>query len=87
MKYDIKTLTLDEKIHLLTGKNMWQTENANGKLPSIWLADGPLGLRMIDTEKRMTKPATAMPSSVVVANSWDEENARLQGSTIADECI
>ena len=88
MKYDIKNLTLDEKIHLLTGKNFWETNNANGKIPSLWLADGPLGLRMTDTEhKGITKPATAMPASVLIANSWDEENARLQGETIADECI
>ena len=91
MKYDIKKLTLDEKINLLTGKNFWQTSDASEKLPSLWLADGPAGLRMLETleadvESAM-KPATAMPSSVVVANSWDVENARLQGETIADECI
>lgn len=86
MKYDIKNLTLDEKIQLLTGKNYWQTNDANGKLPSIWLADGPLGLRMANPDGT-TKQSTAMPSSVVIANSWNTENARLQGETIADECI
>ena len=35
MKYDIKKLTLDEKINLLTGKNFWQTSDASEKLPSL----------------------------------------------------
>ena len=46
MKYDIKSLTLDEKLHLLTGKDTWRLTNANGKLPEVYLSDGPNGLRI-----------------------------------------
>ena len=87
MKYDVKNLTLEEKMKLLTGKNSWELETANGKLPSVFLSDGPHGLRMWDAEKRETKKATAMPNIVVVANSWDRELAYLDGATIADDCI
>ena len=87
MKYDIKKLTLEEKMKLLTGKNSWELETANGKLPNVFLSDGPHGLRMWDTEKKETKKATAMPNIVVVANSWDKELAYLDGATIADDCI
>lgn len=87
MKYDIKNLTLEEKMKLLAGRNRWQLETANGKLPSIFLSDGPHGLRMWDMEKNEVKKATAMPNIVVVANSWDRELAYLDGETIADDCI
>ena len=87
MKYDIKQLTLDEKLHLLTGKDTWRLETANGKLPEVFLADGPHGLRMINIADRTTKKATAMPNLCVLANTWDTELAYLQGNTIADDCI
>jgi beta-glucosidase len=87
MKYDIKNLTLDEKLRLLAGKNNWQLSNANGKLPDVFLSDGPHGLRMHDFEKNETKPATAMPNLSVLANTWDTELAFLDGATIADDCL
>jgi beta-glucosidase len=89
MKYDIKSLTLDEKLRLLTGKNGWQLSNANGKLPDVFLSDGPHGLRMHDITKEGTPtiPATAMPTLSLVSYGWDPELAYLDGKTIADECI
>ena len=89
MKYDIKTLTLEEKLRMLTGKNIWQLSDANGKLPTVFLSDGPNGLRMHDLTKddRPTIPATAMPNLSLVSCGWDRELAYLDGATIADECI
>ena len=92
--YDVKKLTLEEKLKLLAGRNTWQLSNANGKLPDVFLADGPHGLRMHDLEKKIagtdkfdTKKATAMPNFCVLANTWDKELAYLDGQTIADDCI
>ena len=87
MKYDIKKLTLEEKMRLLTGRNCWLLETANGKLPEVYLSDGPHGLRMHDKETFKVLPAVAYPCLSVVANSWDEELAFLQGQSIADECV
>lgn len=86
MKYDINTLTLEEKLTLLTGVDSWRLSNANGKLPQIFLADGPHGLRKI-AEDGSTIKATAMPALSVLANTWNEELSYLQGNTIADECL
>ena len=90
MKNDLKNLTLDEKIELLMGKNTWETYDADGKLDTAFLADGPSGLRMNDVSKPLpypTFPATSMPTLACLANSWDTELARLDGATIADDCI
>ena len=89
MKYDIKSLTLDEKLRLLTGRNGWQLSNANEKLPDVFLSDGPHGLRMYDLSgpSLREKHATAMPNLSALANTWDTELAFLDGATIADECL
>ena len=62
--FDLNSLTLDEKLTLLTGKDCWRTESLGGKLPEIFMSDGPHGLRTM-TEDWKTLPATARkPSSV-----------------------
>ena len=96
----IKDLTIEEKLKLLTGKNGWQTCDLNGKIPSVIMVDGPHGLRKIEFEKTennaqnlyavgfsYTRYATAMPNLSVLANSWSEDMAYLEGLTIADDCI
>ncbi len=98
MKYDISNFTLEEKISLLCGKDNWRLETANGKVKEVFLSDGPSGLRKmvadviptladVNSNKYKTIPATAMPTLSTIANTWSEEMAKLDGSTIADDCI
>ncbi len=87
MSYDLKNLTIEEKISLIVGANMWQTNGLNGKLDSVFLSDGPNGLRKVNLETKETIRATAMPNIVNVANTWNTELAFLNGKTIADECL
>ncbi len=89
MKYDVKNFTIEEKIKLLSGKNNWETNDLDGKLPSVFLADGPHGLRKTNDEQTKcgTVPATAMPSLAVLSSSWDRELCYLNAQTIADDCI
>lgn len=86
MKYDLKKLTLDEKITLLCGTDRWHTYDAHGKLPVLHLSDGPSGLRKED-ENDQTVSATAMPTISTLANTWSREMAKLDGETIADDCL
>lgn len=86
MKYDIKSLTIDEKITLLTGKDYWHTSDANGKLDSIIFQDGPCGLRNQVTETGTTIPSTVMPSPAGVASSWNRALSRLNGEVMGDDC-
>ena len=84
---DIKNLTIEEKLRLLIGFNRWQTNDANGKVPSLFLSDGPNGLRMMNVDTGETYKATVMPNISHLANTWDEDLAFLDGETIANECI
>lgn len=96
--YDIKNLTIDEKINMLVGDGNWKINNAGGKLPRVFMADGPSGLRkkrepqlientMPSATDPGTVPATVMPSLSTVSYTWDPELAFLGGKTIADECV
>ena len=92
---NIKDLTLEQKFRLLTGKDYWQLDTSNDKMPRFFMADGPNGLRKIKEvdglahsgNENDTVTATAMPSLSTVANSWNVEMSRLDAQTIADECI
>lgn len=81
-----KNLSLEEKMKLLTGKNGWQTEDFDGKIPSIFMADGPHGLRKCEQDGT-THKNTAYPSLSVLARTWNKKLAFLMGESIADDCI
>ena len=70
--YSVKDFTLEEKIRFLNGVDMWHTFNANGKVPTLHLSDGPCGLRKID-ENGKTVQSTLMPSISSIANTWSED--------------
>ena len=41
----IEDLTIREKLRLICGKDYWHTEDFGGKLPSVTMSDGPVGVR------------------------------------------
>ena len=73
----ISRMTLEEKAALLQGKSMWTTWNLPRLgLPSIFLSDGPHGLRKhsgsVDNPGlNASIPATCFPTAATMANSWD----------------
>ena len=91
-------LTSDEKIDLLTGKTSWETNDLGGKLTSVFMSDGPNGLRKRETrtvydkttgektQEEYTVPATAFPNLSVIANTFSRESAYLMADGIADDC-
>ena len=84
-EFDIGQLTLEEKIALLTGANEWQTSSADGKLPQVFLSDGPNGLQMF--REGAAQSATSMPALSLVAQTWDKSLAYLDGETIANDAV
>ena len=91
MKNDIKSLTLDEKLKLLTGKDCWRTHDFGGKLDSIFVSDGPCGLRKMEDVKGNgeyeTVKSTSYPCVHVLANSWNKDLVKKIAACMADDCI
>ena len=88
-KQDKTVLTAEEKIRLLSGKDLWHTDDLDGKIPYITMSDGPVGLRTERTDEngnRITIPAVAYPSVQVLSNTWNPEIAVKTGECLADDC-
>lgn len=93
MKHEdlIKSLSLEEKASLTTGKNFWETRNIDhAGIKSIFFSDGPSGLRkqagsadQIGLNESI--PATCFPSAAAMANSWDLEIEEKIGEALGKE--
>ena len=87
----LSQLTLEEKAALMQGKTMWTTWNIpRVGLPSIFLADGPHGLRKQagpadNLGLNESIPATCFPTAATMANSWDVELGEKLGQYLGTE--
>ena len=89
MKNDIKNLTIDEKIELLTGYTAWDIHKID-KLDKFNMSDGPCGLRKIsynEDRKEVAHSSTCYASPAVLGNSWDMCLVKQAASAMADDCI
>ncbi len=87
----LEKLTLRQKAELLTGKDFWQTSDIkDADIPSMFLADGPHGLRKQASKAdhlglNASIPATCFPTAAAMANSWDEELGEALGEALGEE--
>ena len=88
----IKELTLEEKACLLSGHKSWHT-NAVSRvdLPSIFLTDGPHGLRKKREDSKETglgetEFSTAFPTAVTSGSTWNRELLYKLGEGMGKEC-
>ncbi|KAH7072911.1 glycoside hydrolase superfamily [Paraphoma chrysanthemicola] len=80
----LQSLTLEEKISLLAGKDFWETVPVPGKgVPSIKTSDGPNGARG-EVFSGGTR-AACFPAAVCSAASWNPEYAQKIGNALAEE--
>lgn len=95
MNERLKSLSLNEKIDLCCGKNFWETkEIPQIDLPSLFMCDGPHGLRKQDLERghdqlgiNRAVPATCFPTAVTTSGSFDPKLLERIGKAIAQEAI
>lgn len=93
MKYKeiIEKMTLEEKTSLLSGKDNWQTMNIDKyNIPSMFLTDGPSGIRKQTKDPNKVgfnigSPSTCFPAPATIANSWDVKLCEEVGMLIGDE--
>ena len=84
-------LTLEEKAALTVGRDAWTTVAVERLgIPSVWLSDGPTGLRKLRSSEDLsltnTLPATCFPTESSLAASWDLELVEEVAGAIAAEC-
>lgn len=73
----LKRLTLDEKIDLLGGTGFASKSIERLGIPELKMADGPIGVRWGE--------ATALPSGIALAATWDTLLAKEYGKILATE--
>lgn len=89
----LERLTLEEKVALLSGRDIWSTYPIERVgLPAMYLSDGPHGVRRQLGEGdhlglNDSQPATCFPTAAGLANSWDPELAREIGKAIGEEAV
>ena len=87
----ISKMTLKQKADLLTGKDFWQTRDLPDLgVPSIFLADGPHGIRRQSAGAdhlglNASIPATCFPTASAMANSWNEALGEELGRALGEE--
>lgn len=87
----IKQLTLEEKCHLLSGRDFWQTQSVKRLgIESMTLSDGPHGLRKQEGAGDQlglngSLPATCYPTAATMANSWDPALGEELGKYLGEE--
>ncbi len=80
----IASLSLEEKVTLLTGRDGWSTQPIESiGLRSMVLSDGPSGVRGDTWDER--SPSLSLPSATALSASWDVAVARKYAETIAAE--
>jgi len=87
----INQMTLEEKASLMSGKDFWTTKPIDRlNIPSIFLADGPHGIRKqaISPDHvglNESIPATCYPTAATIANSWNIKLAEKIGEYLGIE--
>ena len=79
----IKTLTLDEKVSLLSGFNSWYTNKIEKKnMPSIKMSDGPNGVR---GDSNSGKSSACFPCAISIGSTWDLSLIKDIGVALGEE--
>ena len=95
MKHEalIKKMTLEEKASLMSGRDFFSTKAVeNHNIPSIFLSDGPHGIRKQAAAAdniglNPSLPATCYPTAATMANSWNLEMAEEMASYMGKEAV
>lgn len=86
-----RELTLEERAQLLAGESHWKTHAApSADIPSLFLSDGPHGLRKQESAQDCmgiaeSRPATCFPTASALACSFDPELVERVGAAIGEE--
>lgn len=89
----LRAMTLEEKARLLSGVSHWKTAPLSERnIPSIFLSDGPHGLRKQEGKEdhlgiAESVPSTCFPTASALTCSFDPELAYEVGRAIGEEAV
>ena len=89
----VQQLSNVEKASLCTGRTFWELQGvARFNLPSIWLTDGPHGLRKQQGDSdhiglSNSVPAICFPTAVGLASSWNRDLLTEMGEALGQACV
>lgn len=79
-------MTLKEQASLMSGADNWHTVPIERLgIPWLTMTDGPHGVRTVNERGRTFVPATAFPTGVSFAASWNPELIERVGRALAEE--
>lgn len=82
-------MTLEEKAALCTGASAWTTVGVDRlNIPSIFVADGPHGVRRVKDETDMAAksiPASCFPTASCASATWNTDLIHQMGEAMAEE--
>lgn len=88
----VETLTREQKVALLVGKNFWQTMDYQElEVYPLFMSDGPHGLRKQDVDKsdhmglNESREAICFPTGSAVACSWNRALLWEMGNALGEE--
>jgi beta-glucosidase len=88
----VQKMTLEEKASLCSGLDQWSLKAIDRlNIPSVWMADGPHGLRKAPTSDvggfgGTQHPSTCYPTASALASTWDCSLVHDVAKHIAIEC-
>ena len=88
----LEQLTVEEKACLLSGHKSWHSVSIPRlNIPSIFITDGPHGLRKKKEKSKevglgQTEPSTCFPAASTTASSWNKKYLFKMGESMGKEC-
>ncbi|PLB53260.1 glycoside hydrolase [Aspergillus steynii IBT 23096] len=80
----LNALTLEEKVSLLAGQNMWETAAIDRlNIPALRMTDGPAGAR--GSKWNYGSPTTFIPCGISLAATWDLDMIERIGTVLGHE--
>ncbi|MEM8889658.1 MAG: glycoside hydrolase family 3 N-terminal domain-containing protein, partial [Bacteroidota bacterium] len=74
----------------MSGQDLWSTFPVERLgIPSIYMSDGPHGLRKVDPTVALGEsvPATCFPTASAMASTWNADLIYKAGAAIGQECL
>ena len=80
-------MTLDEKISMISGHNMFFTKGLERlNVPSLYMSDASQGVNIRRELDNQLEKSVAFPCSIALASTWNTELAATYAQSIGEEC-